>query len=97
MMIHSKKGAELIEKIRDRIYLKETEFELAIKENSFMIKSAIIDQKRRKNFFRIYPKIHQDERLEKMIVKYTKKRTSARVYVLVKKQGRRVLRKVGLR
>lgn len=67
--------------------MKETEFELAIKENSSMIKSAIIDQKRRKKFFRIYPKIHQDERLEKMIVKYTKKRTSARVYVLVKSRG----------
>lgn len=97
LMIHSKKGATLIENIRDRIYLKETEFESAIKENSSMIKSAIIDQKRRKKFFRIYPKIHQDEQLEKMIVKYTKKRTSVRIYVWVKRQGRRVLRKAGLR
>lgn len=97
MMIHSKKGAELIGNIKDRIYLKETEFESAIKENSSMIKSAMIDQKRRKKFFRVYPKVHQDMRLEKMIVKYTKKRASARIYIWVVRQGRKVLRKVGRR
>lgn len=97
MMIHSKKGAELIGNIKDRIYLKETEFESAIKENSSMIKSAMIDQKRRKKFFRVYPKVHQDMRLEKMIVKYTKKRASDRIYIWVVRQGRKVLRKVGRR
>lgn len=97
LLVHSKRGAELIENIKDRIYLKETEFEAAIRENSSMMKSAIIDQNRRKKFFQIYPKVHQDVRLEKMIVKYTKKRVSARIYIWVRRQGRKVLRKVGLR
>lgn len=97
MLVHSKKGIELMEDIRDRIYLKETDFEQAIKENSSMIKSAKMDAKRRKRFFRIYPKVHQDVRLEKKIVKYTEKRPSVRIYVWVKRQGRKVLRKVGLR
>lgn len=97
VMVHSPKGSEMLENIRNKIYLREADFTQAVKANPSMIESAGADWKKRNNFFRLYSRAGGNQELEKLIVKYTKKRISSRMYFWFRRQGGKVLRKAGLK
>ena len=54
-MIHTDKGEEIFNKIKDSIVYKEVNIESAIKENICAIESVKLDKKRKK-FYKLYNK-----------------------------------------
>lgn len=97
MLIHSAKGQELLKSIKDKIYLEQVKLEDALTGNPSMTISAKGDERKRRKFFKIYPRIKDSAKLERAISKYSKKSWYSRTYFAVRRLGGKVLRKVGLR
>lgn len=86
VIIHSMKGKELLENIRNKIICKKVDFETAIKYNPSMTKSAKKDIKR-EEFFRNIDNI----RFDKLVNKYT---SSPGLFKKILSKSKRMIKKI---
>lgn len=97
VIVHSKKGQELLSSIKNNIYIEQVRLEDALAGNPSMTVSVKCNKKKRKTFFRIYPRIKDSVKLEDVILKYSKKSWFYRSYLGTRRLGGKLFRKLGLR
>ena len=88
VIINSKKGNQLFEKIKQNTIYKEEDFEEAIKYNPSMINSVKL-HKNRENFF----KELENNNLEVLVKKYTKRPLYRRILGKIKRIIKKVIKK----
>lgn len=88
VIINSKDGQDLFEKVKENLIYKVVDFEEAIKYNPNMTKSAKI-QNKRKSFFNNL----EDNDLKNLVKKYTKKKASKRIRRILGKVKRVLIKK----
>ena len=87
VIVNSKKGQELFEKINKKLIYKIVDFEEAIKYNPNMTKSTKIQSKREKFFNDL-----NNNKLDSLVKKYTKKSMLKKITGKIKRIAKRIIR-----